>query len=129
LTRRGFIRAACGAAAVGAVGAYGRLLGRPAAGRVRAPDSLPDPTRPAGEATAALPLDHIVIVMQENHSFDNYFGMPPRPGQPRADGFTRDRTGTPVNSNRYRSGIARVLRAPTLLLLACECLLRRQPVV
>ncbi len=80
---------------------------------MRQPDSLPDPTRPAGSPTAALPFDHIVCLMQENHSFDNYFGMLPRRGQPKADGFTFDMHGTPLNSNPYKGGIARVLHAPT----------------
>ena len=43
----------------------------------RAPRSLPNPKLPAGTANEALPFDHVVIVMQENHSFDNYFGMLP----------------------------------------------------
>ena len=37
--------------------------------------------------------------MQENHSFDNYFGMLPLRGQPAADGFTFDGNGVPTNSN------------------------------
>jgi phospholipase C len=52
--------------------------------------------------------------MQENHSFDNYFGMLPRRGQPRADGFRFDKHGSPLNSNPYKGGIARVLHAPTV---------------
>lgn len=40
----------------------------------RASGSLPDPTRPAGTANPAIPVEHIVISMQENHSFDEYFG-------------------------------------------------------
>ncbi|MFX8500618.1 alkaline phosphatase family protein, partial [Acinetobacter baumannii] len=54
---------------------------------LRGPGSLPDPTRPAGVADDSLPFDHIVIVMMENHSFDNYLGMLPIRGQPLADGF------------------------------------------
>jgi phospholipase C len=80
---------------------------------LRGPDSLPDPRRPPGTATDALPFDHIVMVMQENHSFDNYFGMLPRRGQPHADGFRFTRSGTPLNSNPFRGGIVRVLHAPT----------------
>ena len=49
--------------------------------------------------TNEFPFDHIVIVMQENHSFDNYFGMLPLRGQPLADGFTFDGSGKPTNSN------------------------------
>src|SRR6202046_4025961 len=45
----------------------------------RHPGSLPDPSLPAG--TDTLPqIDHIVVVMQENHSFDNYLGMLGRGG-------------------------------------------------
>ena len=115
-TRRRVLRTAAGAAGV-ALGAsaapYEPWLARAAALGIRKPDSLPDPSRPAGSATAALPFDHIVMVMQENHSFDNYFGMLPRRGQPLADGFTFDTAGVPINSNPYKGGIARVLRAPS----------------
>ena len=99
--------------AVGALGNFEPWLARAATVGLRKPDSLPDPRRPAGEPTAALPFDHIVIVMQENHSFDNYFGMLPRRGQPQADGFTFDPRGAPLNANPLGSGIARVLPAPT----------------
>ena len=35
---------------------------------------LPSPTQPAG--TDLLPqIEHIVVLMKENHTFDNYFGM------------------------------------------------------
>ena len=53
---------------------------------VRVPDSLPDPRRPAGTATDALPFDHIVVVMMENHSFDNLLGALSASGQPKARG-------------------------------------------
>ena len=39
-------------------------------------------------------IEHIVIYMQENHSYDNYFGM-----LGRGDGFTLGRDGRPTNSN------------------------------
>jgi phospholipase C len=74
---------------------------------LRRPDSLPDPTRPAGTADPRLPFEHIVIVMQENHSFDNYFGMLPRRGQPRADGFFFDPKGRPWNFNPTTGGYLR----------------------
>jgi phospholipase C len=80
---------------------------------LRQPDSLPDPTRPAGEPTDALPFDHIVIVMQENHSFDSYFGMLPLRGQPKADGFTLDAGGVPINSNPFKDGYVVVQHAPS----------------
>ena len=41
---------------------------------MRAPGSLPYPKLPEG--TDTLPqIEHIIILMMENHSFDNYFGM------------------------------------------------------
>ena len=59
----------------------------------RRPGSRPDPSLPEG--TDTLPqIDHIVVVMQENHSFDNYLGM-----LGRGDGFTLDRHGRPKNTN------------------------------
>ena len=76
----------------------------------RGPDSLPDPTRPPGTADERLPFDHIVVLMQENHSFDNYFGMLPLRGQPKADGFLCDDNGEPLNFNPLSGGYQRVFR-------------------
>jgi phospholipase C len=76
----------------------------------RAPGSLPNPRLPAGTANEALPFDHIVIVMQENHSFDNYFGMLPLRGQPLADGFSFDADGLPLNDNAVKGGRQRAFR-------------------
>jgi len=56
------------------------------AASVREPGSLPFPDRPAGTVDEAMPFDHIVVVMMENHSFDNALGVLPRSGQPAADG-------------------------------------------
>jgi phospholipase C len=108
------VRASGAAAALGALAPHQQWLARAATLGLRRPDSLPDPGRAAGEPTATLPFDHVVIVMQENHSFDNYFGMLPRRGQQKADGFRFDAHGTPLDSNPLGSGIARVLHAPTL---------------
>jgi phospholipase C len=99
LTRRSFLRYG---------GAFGAALALPAAGpwstaawaaALRQPDSLPDPTRPAGTPTEALPFDHIVVVMMENHSFDNLLGALPRSGAPKAQGLTFNSSGTATNSN------------------------------
>ncbi len=75
-----------------------------AAGLVRDPDSLPRPHLAPGTPDASMPFDHIVVLMMENHSFDNYFGMLPLRGQPLADGFTFDKAGRPVNSNPLKGG-------------------------
>ena len=66
--------------------------------QAREPGSLPFPDRPAG--TDSLPgIDHIVVLMKENHSYDNYFGM-----FERGDGFTLDANGMPLNSNPDSAG-------------------------
>jgi phospholipase C len=93
LLRRGGALAA-GTASMGAAGSLWRLAS--AAGAVtRVPDSLPDPSRPAGTATAALPFDHVIVVMMENHSFDNLLGALALSGQPKANGL------------RFAKGLAR----------------------
>ena len=70
----------------------------------RTPGSLPDPTRGAGTADDTLPFDRVVVVMMENHSFDNYLGMLPLRGQPKADGLRLDANGVPTNSNPLQGG-------------------------
>jgi phospholipase C len=58
----------------------------------------PNPDLPVG--TDTLPqIRHIVVLMMENHSFDNYLGM-----LGRGDGFSLDEDGAPLNSNPTRSG-------------------------
>src|SRR6185295_20330356 len=37
--------------------------------------SLPNMAVPAGTPSRSMPINHIVVIMQENHSFDNYFGQ------------------------------------------------------
>ena len=36
--------------------------------------SLPFPDQPPGTVNAEMPFDHLVVVMMENHSFDNLLG-------------------------------------------------------
>jgi phospholipase C len=81
------------------------------------PGSLPFPRRPAGQpqpdlAPELAPIEHVVWVMQENHSFDSYFGMLPHRVRSRrnVDGFERlARDGRPtvvqddVNGQRFRA--------------------------
>ncbi len=62
-----------------------------AATQTSAPPATPPPTAsattsPAGDvlALARLKIKHIVVIMQENRSFDSYFGT-----YPGADGFPR----------------------------------------
>jgi phospholipase C len=48
------------------------------------PEQTLGPQVPRG---AQIPIDHIVVLMQENHSFDNYFGRLPAAGHPHVDGL------------------------------------------
>lgn len=84
-----------------------RALGRTA---LRHPDSLPAPALSSGTDTIPA-IEHVVVLMLENHSYDNLFGMLGRgPGQrPRGDGFTLGADGLPTASNPYPDG--RPLRA------------------
>ncbi len=89
-----------------------RVLGRT---RMRLPDSLPNEAMAAG--TDTIPeIEHVVVLMMENHSYDNFFGMLGRgPGQrPRGDGFTVALDGYPTASNPYPNGHAqRAFPMPT----------------
>ena len=72
-----------------------RALGRTS---LRKPGSRPFPRLPAG--TDTLPgIKHIVVLMMENHSFDNIFGM-----LGRGDGFTLGANGLPTATNPYPNG-------------------------
>jgi phospholipase C len=71
---------------------------------LRQPGSLPFPGKPEG--TPSMPqIEHIVVLMMENHSFDNLLGMVPHqvPGRRAVDGF-RVRKGKPVNANPDANG-------------------------
>jgi phospholipase C len=70
----------------------------------RTPNSLPDPSRPMGTPDDSMPFNYVICWMMENHSFDNYFGMLSRRGQPLADGFQFDKAGRPANYNLNSSG-------------------------
>src|SRR3984957_63667 len=96
-SRRSLLAAGLGTAAVAALGPLGATAAR--AATRRGPGAMPYPSLPVGQYTGAFPFDHIALVMQENHSFDNYLGMLPVSGQPRANGFTFNAAGEPVNWN------------------------------
>jgi phospholipase C len=93
------------------------VLGRT---QLRLPDSLPDPSLPLG--TDTIPeIGQVVVLMMENHSYDNFFGMLGRaPGQqPRGDGFRLGSDGLPTATNPYPDGaLQRAFRMPTTCQLA-----------
>jgi len=91
-------------------------IGESGGGAPGHPGSLPDPSKPAG--TDLLPqVDHIVVLMMENRSFDCILGM-----LGRGDGYTIGKDGLPTNSNPDGSGQdVRAYHAPT------ECRSYSQP--
>jgi phospholipase C len=114
ITRREALRAGAGATGALLAARYAGLLNDARAAGLRMPDTLPLPGLAMGTPHPEMPFDHVVVVMQENHSFDNYLGMLPRRGQRKADGFGFDRHGQPVNSNPYQDGYITVQRAASL---------------
>jgi phospholipase C len=114
-TRRGILKAGLIAGAAGAVGGTGawRWPGGSGGGwprRHREPGSLPYPHLPAGTDTIPQ-IEHIVVLMMENHSYDNKLGMLRRPG---TDGFRLGFNGQPLATNPYANGdIQHAFRMPT----------------
>jgi phospholipase C len=71
---------------------------------IRRPDSRPFPHLPAG--TASMPqIDHIVVLIMENHSFDNLLGMVPHriPSRKHVDGLAV-KEGRFLDFNRNAGG-------------------------
>jgi phospholipase C len=100
LSRRRFLKgAAASAAAVGWAGPrLASVFGQAGSEAIRQPGSHPFPNLPPG--TESFPeIEHVIIYMQENRSFDHYFGT-----LGRGDGFTLDGSGTPTDSNPDLSG-------------------------
>jgi phospholipase C len=108
MTRRTMIRtgAAAGVSLAAARGlpAWARPLATELT-RVRKPGSKPFPHRREGEDS--LPqIDHIVVLMLENHSFDNILGMLPHKVRSRrhVDGLPVSRGGRQLSVNRDLAG-------------------------
>src|SRR5215472_16850882 len=63
----------------------------------------PRPEPAAAMGADQLPqIEHVVILMMENHSYDNYFGML----DDRGDGLPRDAEGVPSSTNLAADGTA-----------------------
>ena len=107
--RRGFLGGAlAGAAALGldacSAPRQARSVVVPRAGL---PGSRPYPRMAAG--TDMIPdIEHIVVLMLENHSFDNVLGM-----LGRGDGFVLDGNGNPTATNPYGDQILHAFHMPT----------------
>jgi phospholipase C len=94
----GFGTLASSGAARAATGSVSGAKGLGPGGALLKPDSLPFPHLPAG--TDTMPhIEHIVILMMENHSFDDHLGM-----LGRGDGLTLGSGGRPVNYNPNPTG-------------------------
>ncbi len=85
-----------------------QLRGRDRGRRHHRPGERPDPGRPAG--TDRLPqIKHIVVLMMENHSFDNYLGT-----LGRGDGLPLGDDGAPNAENPDSAGtMVRAYHAPS----------------
>ena len=82
-----------------------RALGR---GVLRCPGSRPDPSRPVGSDLLA-GVDRIVVLMMENHTYDNVLGM-----LGKGDGFTLGPGGQPTATDPYPDGrIQHAFHMPT----------------
>jgi phospholipase C len=113
-SRRGLLKAGLVAGAVAGAGAWSpadaSALRSGWHRKLRKPGSLPYPKLPMGTDTIPQ-IEHIVILMMENHSYDNRLGMLQRCG---ADGFRIGRNGKPVATNPYANGdIQHAFRMPT----------------
>jgi phospholipase C len=64
----------------------------------RGAGSLPFPQIPAGTPNNQMPFDHLIVVMMENHSFDNLLGALSAT-RPEVDGLTFNTSGQAQNSN------------------------------
>jgi phospholipase C len=118
LSRRGFLGGVAAGMAGFALGACTRgnqgTTGGPVVPILSA-GARPFPTLPEG--TDMIPeIEHIVVLMLENHSFDNFLGM-----LGRGDGFTLDERGLPTASNPYRGKTLQAFHMPT------PCQLANQP--
>src|ERR1700760_2761080 len=107
ITRRSLLGTAAvgaGTLATGSLPAWARVFAAPSA--LRKPDSLPFPKLPAG--TESMPkIKHVVVLMMENHTFDNILGLVGYEQRSRrgvVDGLTLGKHGKPTNFTRDSDG-------------------------
>ena len=102
IPRRDFLRLSAGTALAAATVPWSRPWtvagGSPP---LRTPGSLPFPDRPPGTLNPDLTpelanIDHIIVVMMENHSFDSHLGLLPSTPNRTVDGWTLAADGRPT---------------------------------
>jgi phospholipase C len=109
LTRRSVLAAGASAAAsltFGALEAWARPAKHRRPHRPR-PDHLPRPDHPIGHPGDPRQVEHVVLLVMENHSADNVLGRLGQFSPARRwyyDGLPVDRRGTPIAANRDRQG-------------------------
>jgi phospholipase C len=82
---------------------------------VRGPGSRPVPSQPEG-SDQLRGIDHIVILMMENHTYDNLFGL-----LGRGDGLVLGQNGQPTATNPYPDGsIQHAFHMPTTCQLSAR---------
>ncbi|HEY2305327.1 MAG TPA: alkaline phosphatase family protein [Streptosporangiaceae bacterium] len=110
-SRRGLLKAGLAAGAVAGAGGWRAAPGnRGRHHHPRKPNSRPYPHLPAGTDTIPQ-IEHIVVLMMENHSYDNRLGMLNRHG---ADGFRLGHDGLPTATSPYANGdLQHAFRMPT----------------
>jgi phospholipase C len=113
IRRRGVLKGLAAVAAVPAIGGSPSMALADTASigaALREPGSLPYPNRKAGTNTIPQ-IEHIVVLMMENHSYDNKLGMLGRTG---ADGFKLGANGKPTATNPAGGGKTQhAFRMPT----------------
>jgi phospholipase C len=107
ITRRSLLKGGLAGAGLTVAGPALRGLAGPSPDLL-GPGDRPYPDRPAGTETIPQ-IQHVVVLMMENHSFDNHLGALRRPG---VDGLTF-RHGTATNSNPSPTGPVRSTPAPS----------------
>jgi phospholipase C len=117
LSRRGFLGGVAAGMAGLAFDACAR--GDPSTAGRSVGSILPAGARPypkVAEGTDMIPkIEHIVVLMLENHSFDNFLGM-----LGRGDGFKLGSHGRPTASNPYRGKTLHAFHMPTPCQLASQ---------
>ena len=95
-SRRGLLKAGLAAGAVAGTGAWSSTGSTGHRPRLRQPGSLPYPQLPAGTDTIPR-IQHIVVLMMENHSYDNKLGM--------LEAWTRASVGADLGTAEQAGGI------------------------
>jgi phospholipase C len=111
-SRRSLLQGGLVAGAVLGTGAWRQARSQAGAAdaALRRPGSRPYPHLAVGTDTIPQ-IKHIVVLMMENHSYDNKLGMLKRAG---ADGFTLGPNGQPTATNPYANGdLQHAFRMPT----------------